>query len=1180
MGKNKALELTVRIAGRVDKSLLASVKQANGMLGTLTNATAKAGKVGLAAMAAGAVATAAALTKCTKAAAELENGMAPVARYVEGLADSAGKISDTLARNTNGDILNGKTYKQNYEALRGYIQDLSTDIPRTTDQLMTMSAALGQSGKNVVQQMTSGILRDTAVAATAMDLEDQTAGDYMAKWEASFNFTHEQVMRLMDQINYLGANNATTAAEIAQSVNQSASMGQIAGVDPAATAAMATAMQATGVATDRVGTSITRIYTNLSKGKSASGPMQEMWKEMGMTAEGVAKSMQSDGVGTLLKVFQAIQNLPGERRIAALSTLFGQWAIEGGAKITQNIGLYTRALEAMKDPEKYTGSMEREFIIQAGTPQAVNTMMTNARTALAQDLGLEFLPLKKQVDMALLDLFNQLRKNTPELKALAGTLADLLSGGINKLTAALERGLPVAQRGMDYLARHGDGAAKTLMGLAAAFGAMTLAPAAGGLLSGGAELLLGSRTAPTAPRRGGLLNVGRTAAENAGTIWGYAKSAAGSAKEDGGLVNWLLTGAAGGLSAMANLDLLNSRSVNVRDRGIARMNGAMGSIWKNGFFSAMGERMAGSGLGRYARGVGGGMKNLWANSGPVSAFMGKAGSFLGGMGGAVGQILGNILGSNGPDIIGTRGHGTMDPKPLDVRGFAGGVKNVAGVVGNGALSGLKWLGGIAANTGPGEDVLNAAAWLRGKVPAAQKAAGGIANFAGAGAGLLGKIWSPAAGLLGGLVTGVGPAIAAVSAVIAVVSILGDHLDDIQSAVYNTFGPAAAANVGKVGTALKGAFGFLNGLVHVKDLKELRSLLFDTFGQNAAVMVNDLASRFPGLTKVILSVLGVAGQVADFSTGTVKPIITQTFGYITGTALPILVRTFSSAAPAISQLISGVGTAVMGSMTIIGSAIRAVLPVIGFVVTALLNGASVAVPAVLAWFGQFAGGLGTAVQAAQTIFRGLLTFLSGVFTGSWTKIWEGIRDIFSGIFGGLAGLVKAPVNAVISLVNAVIAGINDLGIEIPEWAPPPFGGKKFGLNIPPIPLLAKGGFTNGVSIAGEAGREAVISFQRSVRGQNIATWQQAGRMLGVTGNQAARAAGLKRIGGNGDWLDIKDPGPGGNDRGNGPGGITVNIHVTVNGNADSAALDEAMRKAKAEFEEWYRKMKRDEKRRKY
>ena len=524
-------------------------------------------------------------------------------------------------------------------------------------------------------------------------------------------------------------------------------------------------------------------------------------------------------------------------------------------------------------------------------------------------------------------------------------------------------------------------------------------------------------------------------------------------------------------------------------------------------------------------------------------------------------------------------------------GLLGGVKNLAGSAAGGlrskaggVLAGLNLWGGIAANTGPGRAVSGAIASrapMIAQVGQVMSSAGsGIANFAGAGAGLLSNIWSPAAGMLGGLLTGVGPAIAAVSAVIAVVSILGDHLDDIQSAVYNTFGPAAAANVGKVGRALKGAFGFLNAMVHVKDLKELRSLIFNTFGQNAAVMVNDLATRFPGLTKVILSVLGVAGQVVDFATGTVKPIIEQIFGYLTGTALPTLVRTFSSAAPAISQIISGVGTAVMGAMTIIGTAIQAVLPVVGFLVTALLNGASVVVPAVLAWFGQFAGGLGTVVQSAKTIFQGLLTFLSGVFTGRWSSIWQGIRQIFSGAFSGLAALVKIPINAVIALINKAISGINDLGIDIPKWVPV-LGGKKFALNIPSIPMLAKGGFTNGVSIAGEAGREAVISFQRSVRGQNIATWQQAGRMLGVTGNQAAQAVGLKRVGGNGDWLDIKDPGPGGNDRGGqGDGGLTVNIHVTVNGNADSAVLDEAMRRAKAEFEAWYRQMKRDEARRKY
>ena len=109
-------------------------------------------------------------------------------------------------------------------------------------------------------------------------------------------------------------------------------MGQIAGIDPAATAALATAMQATGVATDRVGTSITRIYTNLAQGENATKAQKAMFEELGLTAEGVAKSMQEadgGGVRTLLQVFDAIKQLPEERKVAALSTLFGRWAIEG-----------------------------------------------------------------------------------------------------------------------------------------------------------------------------------------------------------------------------------------------------------------------------------------------------------------------------------------------------------------------------------------------------------------------------------------------------------------------------------------------------------------------------------------------------------------------------------------------------------------------------------------------------------------------------------------------------------------------------------------------------------------------------------------------------------------------------------------------------------------------------------
>lgn len=60
----------------------------------------------------------------TNEASKLEAQMAPVVRYVNGLADASGKVSDAIADN-------GKTFKQNYSDMENYIQRLSMDIPRT-----------------------------------------------------------------------------------------------------------------------------------------------------------------------------------------------------------------------------------------------------------------------------------------------------------------------------------------------------------------------------------------------------------------------------------------------------------------------------------------------------------------------------------------------------------------------------------------------------------------------------------------------------------------------------------------------------------------------------------------------------------------------------------------------------------------------------------------------------------------------------------------------------------------------------------------------------------------------------------------------------------------------------------------------------------------------------------------
>ena len=65
------------------------------------------------------------------------------------------------------------------------------------------------------------------------------------------------------------------------------------------------------------------------------------------------------------------------------------------------------------------------------------------------------------------------------------------------------------------------------------------------------------------------------------------------------------------------------------------------------------------------------------------------------------------------------------------------------------------------------------------------------------------------------------------------------------------------------------------------------------------------------------------------------------------------------------------------------------------------------------------------NSIKQIFSGIITFVKGVFTGNWRQAWEGVKQIFSGVFNGLKSIVKAPINAIIGLLNGAIGGLNVL-----------------------------------------------------------------------------------------------------------------------------------------------------------
>ena len=134
-------------------------------------------------------------------------------------------------------------------------------------------------------------------------------------------------------------------------------------------------------------------------------------------------------------------------------------------------------------------------------------------------------------------------------------------------------------------------------------------------------------------------------------------------------------------------------------------------------------------------------------------------------------------------------------------------------------------------------------------------------------------------------------------------------------------------------------------------------------------------------------------------------------------------------------------------------------------------------------GAVLSGLWKSVQAVwgniKAIFSNIIGFIDNVFSGNWSAAWGNVVSIFGNVFGELANIAKAPINAVISVINMVLSKINEMKISIPDWVPV-VGGKTLGFNIPQIPMLATGGIATAPTLAmvGEGGEpEAVLPLSK-------------------------------------------------------------------------------------------------------
>lgn len=346
-------------------------------------------------------------------------------------------------------------------------------------------------------------------------------------------------------------------------------------------------------------------------------------------------------------------------------------------------------------------------------------------------------------------------------------------------------------------------------------------------------------------------------------------------------------------------------------------------------------------------------------------------------------------------------------KSLPVFGWAHNVKNIPANAKQAVLNEINSSGSLLKVIGAG----TGSVFGKGGLNVGGIAKGAASPFLG-----MGKVFL-------GMLSSTGPVIVAIGTIIALFSILGDHLDNIRGLVQNTFGEQGVAVFDGFVGAVQNVGATIQQALSPEGLAGIKDFITQTFGEGAG-------NAFGMFIPLIQSVAGIVGQLVDLGVNYLKPLILEVFNFMTTQALPALI-------PLLASVVSLVGTTLVNAVKVVVGIVQTLLPIVEPVIM------------------------------------------------------------------GIISLIQSIVSVTIKVVNGIIGALNRISFTVPDWSPV-FAGKTFGFNLSEVamPQFAQGGFTNGPSIAGEAGTEAVISFQRGVRQQNIDIWRMAGQMLGVQDNDGS------------------------------------------------------------------------------
>ncbi len=288
-----------------------------------------------------------------------------------------------------------------------------------------------------------------------------------------------------------------------------------------------------------------------------------------------------------------------------------------------------------------------------------------------------------------------------------------------------------------------------------------------------------------------------------------------------------------------------------------------------------------------------------------------------------------------------------------------------------------------------------------------------------------------------------------------------------------------------------------------------------------LLFSNVISRFTGYASLITDISGQlyadlgawwnkSGKpLADGIMKLISDIGKRLIDIYNGIIAPVVLRVTEKARELWDEALRPLWQNILGSVSDIGNCILALWnnplrPLVDWVIENIGPRIKETLMKTVDTVKQAIANIGGYIDGVITTFRGVLKFITGVFTGDWKKAWEGIRQGFEGQMKSLRngiGLFLNPmlsniesfINGIIQGLNFLIRQINKISFDVPDWVPG-IGGEKLGFNIKNVsevtlPRLANGGYvaanTPRLAIVGDNRREGEIIAPESKIAEAVA-----------------------------------------------------------------------------------------------